>query len=257
MVVGGDVERLQRAAAGGVDDGANSTLRLVLGKRERRDLVLEVGRVGGDGQQRARRDIARQLAGDDRTAAVPAEHQRPLRAERDRLRRADRLGVEARLRRIGMDRRVVLGDDDRLDALADDQLARRVEVDAALAVAQADQRAGLVGHHALRRRTCRRATAARPCRSRSRRNRAARNRRRSGPACRLECTTMREIRSSASTSCTSAPPTTRATSAFFRSRISAAMRYGSARRSGSLTSASTDLDHLRSPGSSPSGRQRR
>ena len=48
-----------------------------------------------------------------------------------------------------MDRRIVLGDDDRLDALADDQLAGRIEVDAALAVAQADQRAFLIGHDSL------------------------------------------------------------------------------------------------------------
>ena len=56
---------------------------------------------------------------------------------------------------------------------------------------------------------------------------------------------MREISSSASTSCTSAPPTTRATSAFLPSRISAAICIAPRAGAGSLTSASIDLDDLR------------
>ena len=45
-------------------------------------------------------------------ASVPADDQRALRADRHDFRLADRLEVEARLLRIGLDRRIVLGNDD-------------------------------------------------------------------------------------------------------------------------------------------------
>ena len=219
-----------------------------------RDLLLDIGRVGGDGQQRARRHIARQFAGDDRAAPVPAEDQRALRAERDRA-SAPRIACASklRLRRVRMDRRVVLGDDDRLDALADDQVARRIEIDPALAVAQADQRA-------ISRRPSRASPKVLPIERRllGRVDFAAVEIEQlgiDGAEARLPARMHDDARDQivGKHQLDFPPPTTRATSAFLVSRISAAMLVRrSRRRSGSLTSARIVLMTCES-GSSPSG----
>ena len=139
---------LERRAAGGVDAAVLDLQVVARRSAARATSSCELGRVGGDGQQRAGRDVAGELEGDHRAAAVPAEHQRPLG-------RAFAAGGAARWRPWSMasagTAAILMAASSSAMMIAcmpgrDHGVHRRIELDPAVGIAEADQRAGLIGH---------------------------------------------------------------------------------------------------------------